>query len=83
VFSLGFELSTSTAAPPYKYGGMLRVASNPSAAVQSPDGLFLYYFANNRYYHNHHQMMVEFICLNFGFILYLHPMSSLKIIENA
>ena len=42
---------------------MLRIASNPSATVRSPDGLVLYYFANNRYYHNQHQIVVEFFCL--------------------
>ena len=57
-------MSTSTAAPLHKYSGMLRVACNPSAAVQSPDGLVLYFSAFNRYYYNHHQMMVEFFCLN-------------------
>ncbi|WP_455391678.1 hypothetical protein [[Eubacterium] cellulosolvens] len=55
-------MSTGTAAPLHKCCGMLRVASNPSAAVQSPDGLVLHYYANNRYYHDHHQMIVEFYC---------------------
>jgi hypothetical protein len=38
---------------------------NPSAAVQSRDGLVLFYYANNRYNDYHHQMMVEFYCLTF------------------
>ena len=37
---------------------------NPSAAVQSRDGLVLQYYADNRYYYNHHLKMVEFLCLN-------------------
>ncbi|WP_455392725.1 hypothetical protein [[Eubacterium] cellulosolvens] len=54
------DLSTGTAAPLHKCCGMLRIAGNPSAAVQSRNGLFLNYYANNLYYHDHHQMMVEF-----------------------
>jgi len=44
----------------------------PLAAVQSPNGLVLHYFANNRYYHNHHLQMVEFICLNHNYFTFNH-----------
>jgi hypothetical protein len=49
------------AAPPFKYGGILRISGNPSAAMQSQDGLELYKAAIIRYKNDHHQLMVEFL----------------------
>jgi hypothetical protein len=40
----------------------LSIPSNPSAAMQSQDGLVLHNYAIIQYYFNSHQMMEEILC---------------------